>query len=249
MGLTKKSLYTLSVVFVAIQSILYPIILFASGDIVNITQFIAITVSFIYSLIILYNDKKSYLTSLALFFTVIADLFLVLLNCFAPFDSLQTVAMAVFSFAHICYFLRLFFSEVDLKRRKAHLLVRVLVVIAGIFISLAVTGFKVDWLLTITVFYFANLVLNCIFACFNFKVDKLFAIGLILFVLCDIFVGLEVGISYEEGAYIIVEESSFLYKLSHPDISIIWTFYLPSQTLIPLSVLYWRIRDKKFNNK
>ena len=93
-----------------------------------------------------------------------------------------------------------------------------------------VLGAGIDALAILSVIYFANLFCNIIFSKVKMKGTLLLLIGLISFALCDIMVGL----STLCDLYLTVDPSSFLYKLTHTGINLVWLFYVPSQTLIAL---------------
>ncbi|MFA7367435.1 MAG: hypothetical protein WC008_03885, partial [Bacilli bacterium] len=63
----------------------------------------------------------------------------------------------------------------------------------------------------------------------SFKANPLFALGLVLFVCCDIFVGL-----YNLSSYVQVGE--IVNTINTSGIDFAWGFYLPSQVLIVLSL-------------
>ena len=83
----------------------------------------------------------------------------------------------------------------------------------------------------ITIFYFSNLVCSFAFSCVQFKTYAMFAVGLLCFIGCDLLVGL----GYAQGVYFDLPVGSFLYNVTHTDFNLIWTFYIPSQTLISLT--------------
>ena len=102
---------------------------------------------------------------------------------------------------------------------------------------------KFDFLSAISMFYFTNLILNIVLSFFEFKKSPLFAIGLLLFLGCDIFVGLQVA----NGLYINIPTDSILYNIIFAPFNISWLCYLPSQTLISSSVM--SINKNIFNFK
>ena len=100
--------------------------------------------------------------------------------------------------------------------------------------TFAIMGESVDPLSVIGVIYFANLCANAVFAHRIGRGGIILTVGLILFALCDINVGLsELSNIYTDG----LDEGSLLYALTNADVDIIWVFYIPSQTLIPLTLL------------
>ena len=68
----------------------------------------------------------------------------------------------------------------------------------------------------------------------------MFAVGLLCFIGCDLLVGL----GYAQGVYFDLPVGSFLYNVTHTDFNLIWTFYIPSQTLISLTSAVLPTRKK-----
>jgi len=189
--------------FIIIQSLLY--ILFISLDLLKISStYIKYLTIFLCLLFVLYQKKKY--KTIALFFTLLADYFLLVINKY------YEIGLVLFIVTQITYLLYL--RSIDKVISKKYLLVRIIIITIGIII-LYLT--KNNSLLNILVLiYFINLLINCLNA-ISTK-EKLFALGLLLFISCDICVGLH---------------------NTHLDNSLIsilmWIFYLPSQALIVLS--------------
>ena len=78
--------------------------------------------------------------------------------------------------------------------------------------------------------YYGNLVANAVFAFLLGRRDRIFAIGLVLFGMCDIWIGLEVLFS----SYLDSNLMDFVYNANY---NLPWVFYQPSQTLIALNLL------------
>lgn len=207
-----------------------------SGDINKWASFGSIAVAFIFSLFLISSDLDCILTQVALSTTVMADLFLVIVQ---PMN--QLVSMIFFSVTQICYFLRILFNSKSKLEKIVHLFVRGLVIIGVIIVAIVVLKEKIDALSIISVFYFANLVLNVIFAFIQFKKSILFPIGLFLFMICDIIIGLRSAI----GVYLNVPQSSFLYQIAFSSFDWAWLFYLPAQVLIVLSLYSKKYRQDK----
>lgn len=167
------------------------------------------------------------LTQIALLFTVCADYFLVVKGA-----EQQFLAMLFFSVTQLAYAARLFVEDTSKARRTAHLAARVGVPLLVIAVTLIVLGSGADRVALISMFYFANLALNVVFAFLQGKASLLLAIGLTLFLCCDVFIGL----SLIEG-WLPLTKGSILYVLAHPGFNAAWVFYVPSQTLLALSAL------------
>jgi hypothetical protein len=101
-----------------------------------------------------------------------------------------------------------------------------------------VAGMTLEVLLIVSVYYFISILSNTIASCRLYFLDRtsrsnqLYAIGMMLFLLCDINVGL-----FNLTGFIELSEESYslIYSLSS---ILMWTFYAPSQVLISMSCHY-----------
>lgn len=157
----------------------------------------------------------------ALFFTAISDLFILVL------DKHYEIGLVTFIIVQSLYLYRLYADR--LKKIIITLVVR-LVVMVALIITFAVLG-KLNLLVAECAIYITLLTANVVDAfiiCRKGVSNLLFAIGLLLFLGCDICVGL-----HNLGAVIGVALPAWLIQT----VSVaIWAFYLPSQVLITLSV-------------
>ncbi|MBO5395155.1 MAG: hypothetical protein J6A28_04595 [Clostridia bacterium] len=224
--MSKKLKWSLIGAFALIEATLLPLILTLSGLVVKILSFASIVLAFGFSLLFISFKNKAFFVQIGLFFTVMADIFLVVIE-----PRMQSLAMSFFSLVQMAYFAKLLFENKNKKVRLANIISRVALVVIVEIVTILVVGAKTDYLALISMFYYTNLILNIVFAFFNFKQNPYFAIGMVLFALCDTIIGLQVAI----GNYIFVSESSFIYKFVFSSFNWAWLFYLPSQTLISIS--------------
>lgn len=189
--------------FLIIESLIY--ISFIVLDILRINstyiKYISIIMCLIYAL---YNRKKN--RSIAMAFTLLADLFLLVLN------SHYEIGLLCFIVVQMTYLY--FLGNINKGYFNVFLLARGFFIMAGILISLLYM--KVTILNVLVIIYFFNLVFNAMqsYVCNQ----KMFFIGLLLFIFCDICVGIH-NINTANNI------ATFL----------MWIFYLPSQVLIVLS--------------
>ena len=221
-----KTVNLLSAVFIGATLGFYLIILGGFSNHKNVMTYIPVALALLYSLVILSNDKRSWLLTLALLFTAVSDVFLMLVT---PIN--QSVAMFTFSIAQICHFLRLYADFKSKKERVIHIVIRVVLCIIVELIAVIVVGSAFDIVVALSVFYFVNLTLNLITAFIYFNNSWLFAVGLLCFILCDIFVGFSAG----AGVYLDIPKTSILYNIAYPNFDYVSLFYVPSQMLIALS--------------
>ena len=90
------------IIFLLIQLVMY-VLMFTVGG--NIVRYLIIVFSFLFALILISNEKNSYLTVAALGFTLMADLFLVVLE-----PRNQLAGMLFFCGTQICYAVRVHFN-------------------------------------------------------------------------------------------------------------------------------------------
>ena len=163
------------------------------------------------------GNLDSRLTQAALAFTLLADLFLLVLNRW------YGAGVASFCVVQCLYLARI--HRADCRSLTLRLLLRgsltgTLLIIAG-----ALDGLTP--LTALTLFYFSQLLANAISALSLGRTGRGFALGLFLFVGCDLCVGVHNLSSVLPGAQIAP-------LLPFAQVGM-WLFYLPSQVLISLS--------------
>lgn len=189
--------------FLIIEAIIYSLFLILDIYKINTVfiKYLGIILCLIYAI---YNRKKT--ISIAMIFTVLADLFLLVL--------LSHYEIGVFSFIIVQLTYYYFLGNIDKAYFNMFLYIRGLTIILGTIV-LSIFG-CLNVLNELVLIYFSNLVFNCIQAWLLHK--KTLALGLTLFICCDICVGL----------FNINTTNLVALYLS-------WFFYLPSQVLIVIS--------------
>ena len=195
-----KKLFIISEIFIYF--------IFIILDILNINstyiKYLGIIFCFIYS----FNSRNK-LFRLSTLFTLIADLFLLVL------DSNYELGVTSFIVVQIIYVILL--NGLDTNYFKQFLFLRLFILVIGLVI-LYLTN-SLSMLNVLVIIYFSNLFVSAIES-FLTK-NKLLFIGLSLFVCCDVCVGLHN-----------LNVSNFIYNFAT---FMMWVFYLPSQVLIVLS--------------
>ncbi len=231
----KKLLLIFSSVFLTIEAVL-GYLLQAHQDKTQINlRYTAVIFACLFC--IMFAEKSfSYLfTQIALIGTVGADYFLVYLTEIEQFNG-----MLFFSVVQIAYFLRLYFEDENKLRRNIHLIIRAVLSVVVLIVTVIVLGEACDKVALVSMFYYANLILNAIFAFISFKKNPVFAIGLLLFILCDTVI----GFTFIKN-YIKISPESVIYKIIYPGFDLCWAFYLPSQALLAVSLLPRRFALEK----
>lgn len=218
-GLSPLKARVLATVFITAEAVLYYFILTAGGDVLKYCCFASVVLCFIYSLPCLPVSPH---VAAGLGLTVCADFFLVL----CPATE-RIWGMVFFLGAQSVYAAHL---HGRLKRRSL-LVFRACLTAAAIAVTVTVLGENTDALATVSLCYYAFLLVNILCAYLRFKKNRLFALGLTLFLLCDTVIGLQVA---AEG-YLPIAEGSWLHSLIFSGFNLAWFFYLPSQVLIALS--------------
>lgn len=155
----------------------------------------------------LYN--KSLKLFIAMFFTMLADLFLLVINDY------YEIGLLFFIITQLTYLIYL----TKLNNYKKFLLLRLIVFLFGLIILYFVD--YINLLNILVILYFSNLLINTLQS-FTSNMNLL-KIGLFLFVCCDVCVGLHNILNY-----------GLLYDLVT---LFMWIFYLPSQVLISLNFI------------
>ena len=139
--------------------------------------------------------------------------------------------MCFFVGTQTCYFIRLFINQTK-KERLIHIIVRLCFSAFAVILTALVLKENTNFLSLISLFYYANLIVNIVFAFIQVKVSPIFAIGLLLFSFCDIFVGLSLI-----GDFISLSQNSIIHQINAIPLNMAWLFYVPSQTLLALSTI------------
>lgn len=205
-------------VFLLAEVVLYILILTTSGELLVWSSFGAIVLCFLFALL---QDGERLLVA-GLGCTVAADFFLVVCQ-----PRQQLWGMVCFLAVQTQY-------AIWLQRggaNRARLAVRLALTVCVAAIAVGILKDKTDALALVSVCYYVNLIMNMVEAFAKFRKLRLFAIGLVLFILCDTVIGLQVA---SEG-YLPIGEDTWLHRILFVDFNLAWMFYLPSQALIALT--------------
>lgn len=222
-----KSRYCLPLVIVfALTECILGVLLHTIPGKFSLLAYTSVVLAFLFNLLFFRRSLDFAFTATALAFTLVADYFLVVRG------DMYVVAMIFFSIAQLSYAARVHI-ELGGTMGRVHLIVRAALSVLAVIVPHLVLGSSADALSVISVFYFAQLITSCIFAFINTRRGGLILpIGLLLFLFCDIFVGFG-----NLGGYLPIEPGSLVAWLAYPPINMAWVFYLPSQTLLGMSMM------------
>ncbi len=226
---TKKQFVIYTSVLVAVQTVLAHFVQAGMGQIPSgVFGVLSIAAALLYVLLSFSPGILGVLMVSAFAATLCADIFLAGLF---TFEGQKLIAMCFFCIVQGTYAVRIYRNHTCRGGKITHLGVRAGFAAVALLATWLVLGEKTDALSLISIFYFANLVVNLVFACIQIRESRLFPVGLLLFVLCDIVVGLsEMALSY-----ISMREDSIWYAVTHSGVNLAWIFYVPSQTVLAIS--------------
>ncbi len=186
---------------------------------VNFAYYSFILLNFIYSFILLIKNRNNMniFFCIAYLFAIYADYNLIILG-----DN-KELGVFFFLCSQICYMM-------IIATNKMQLMIRLVIIIIFELIGLIITKNNFSFLVFITLIYFSTFLSNIIFG-FIKKENIIFLIGMILFILCDICVGIS-NFAMFDG-----EIATFLGKL-------IYYFYLPGLYLMSFGMY---IKNKMIN--
>ncbi|BCN31697.1 hypothetical protein [Anaeromicropila herbilytica] len=225
-------------IFLILESIIYIRFLYLdisrneNYDLIAYIKYSGIVLCVIFQFLYYWKQKNdTIILRFAILGTAFADYFLVIAE-----DNTPGVLM--FMIVQLLYMVRI--TNIDrTKENKIRVLSfrYIMILLNTSVISMILLYFKVyvDFLFMITCIYFQSLVVNVVCAVKitvkNKKVtsNRIFAIGMVLFLLCDINVGL-----FNLSQYMTLQDGIYLAIYNISSIAM-WLFYLPSQVMISIS--------------
>jgi len=237
-----KSVYkkTVFVIFVLLEIILYAGFLYmditgkGSFAVSNYLKFTGIILCFLFTVLFPGPKEDRTDTSIlraALLFTLISDWFILILDYYV-------IGIITFCIVQFLYLIRLgiWRNQMDPAGGAKIILknfIRNLFFALFIIIILNAVKIRMEWLVLVTCFYFTGILFNVwdsiIIACKSKVKNRIrYAFGMVLFLLCDINVGL-----FNLSGFLASSWFDLIYSFSTVAM---WLFYLPAQVIISLSV-------------
>ena len=134
---------------------------------------------------IIFGARSGNLLRIAMMFTLAADYFLV-----GAKEENKVAGVTVFLGTQLFIFLHIYFNDESKTGRCYNLMCRLILTLGAVVTAYVALGDKLDYLSTVAVIYYANLISNAIFAHRVKCGGVMLTVGLILFALCDINVGI-----------------------------------------------------------
>ena len=190
-------------------------------EISNWLKYVGIIICFLTSLIPIFSKnaaKTQYFIPFSLFFTLVSDYFL-LIN---TDKNLYIFGVVIFIIVQLSYFI---YIETLKKNKTSFLISLIFRIILSSILIIVLSIIRFDLLSIVSACYFVELLMNFITSLSLIKINKcflIFSIGLLLFIGCDISVGLT-NLDLFEG------------HIKNLVSNLMWIFYLPSQVLISFS--------------
>ena len=190
-------------------------------EISNWLKYVGIIICFLASLIPIFSKnaaKTQYFIPFSLFFTLVSDYFL-LIN---TDKNLYIFGVVIFIIVQLSYFI---YIETLKKNKTSFLISLIFRIILSSILIIVLSIIRFDLLSIVSACYFVELLMNFITSLSLIKINKcflIFSIGLLLFIGCDISVGLT-NLDLFEG------------HIKNLVSNLMWIFYLPSQVLISFS--------------
>lgn len=213
--------------FITFLSIhVYEIDYFVSANMLKLSSIVlCLTISMVSSPL-RKQSKNTFLLQLGLIFTIMAD------YIFLIHDDDYILAIGLFSIVQIIYSLR-YREGNEVERVMGFIIIYLLIVILYKLVNKNLVD--IDFIIAIGIFYGICLLSSLKEALLLYKSDphksinKMILFGMVLFLLCDI----NLGLNYTLGE---LQATSYILNLTRSISSIsIWIYYLPSQMLLALS--------------
>lgn len=200
------------------------------GDYKSILCYSCVVACFVFSLLFIGKDTKKILITIALALNVAADYFLVLTLSYKT----QLIGVCIFCFIQFAYALYTIYLTKNVWLKLLNVVVRAAVTVVAYFV---IQHFlHLETVEIISLLYAINCLITVIVLLFYIKTEWILFLGLLLLLICDIFVGLQYG-----AVDILGITGWFLEVLKNYDIAFIC--YIPGEFLIALSAV-WAKKQK-----
>lgn len=236
--------------FYSIETLLYLIFLYLDFFTMqyrysNYLKFISIIICFIFIVFEFIskkdgNKKERGVVTMALFFTVLAD------SCLLLIDAYE-IGIIFFLIVQFYYLYRLYFLDyiISIKKQVCYCFF----LWCGLILFLFFANTSMDILLVLSAFYFIMIAWNTGIAILHWKKNWMFSTGMCLFLCCDINVGLYNLNQYIYTPETIMASNIILEKLMDYSSVAMWFFYLPAQVLLVSSIRNQTegVKQKEYN--
>lgn len=189
----------------------------------------SVALCFVFSLLFMKMQAKKVLVTLALAVTVVADYFLILF----PNEQNRLIGLCVFCAVQLVYAIYTLVLNKSIGARVVNIALRV--ALCAIAAYVAPLYFELGTIELLTVMYIINFLITILYLLIHIKTEALMLLGMLLFFVCDIIIGLTNG-----AAEIFGITGDFLTFIYTYDIA--FYCYLPGLFLIAMSSV-WRKKE------
>lgn len=182
----------------------------------------------IISIVLKIENKNKIYYFFAYIFNIIADFSLII-----SFPDNMLISLSAFILVQIFYFIILLNSSNNKTLNFINIFCRVFIIILCETIYILLLN-NTELLILLVIIYAVNLICNVLFSLLNFKKLPLLSLGLLFFLFCDIFAGLNAGTNI---GILTFDSGTLLYNLSTLKIDLSWFFYSICQYFLPISIL------------
>ena len=191
------------------------------------------------------ENGRIYMPKLILLFDVIADLFITLNVGVAKFGDEGNKMIGMIAFILAQLFTSIYVTYGENRKCKWRKFVSTLIVFVALFIPLLILKLSDLKLLYIeALVYFAFLLTSLVFSVIKIKKNPLLPLSLLCLTMCDLIIGL----GFIENMFDL-SSSSFFAFLNHFSVNLPWFFYIPSFTILALTIRKNYKFIKKDNDK
>lgn len=209
--------------FITLELLLLPLIQLTPADVSTVSSYFAIAAVTVFAALCYRTEKDKRYIILGIALTLVADTFLLL--C----DDAELYGVLSFIMVQAAYAVYLAKREMRSSVRRVSIFLRVALSLILVGVAFAVLGKNTDPLSVASVVYYGNLVINTALAFLLGRSERVFSVGLLLFCMCDLSIGLETLFD----VYLNSDALDFFYGKY---LNLPWLFYQPSQILIAISV-------------
>ncbi len=178
------------------------------------------------------ENGRIYLPKLIILFDVVADIFITLGVGIEGFGEYKTRVIGMGAFIVAQLFTSLYVVAGESKKLKLYKFITSLALFIALFIVLVILRYNDLKLLYVeALIYFSLLITSLVFSFVTFRKNPLLPLSLLCLTICDLIIGL----GFIENMFDLSDKAFFIF-LNHFNINLPWFFYIPSFTILALTI-------------